>query len=45
MKRLIYAEDSPKQFKVGDDNTNIIVIPIELTDSVNTLVKTQTYGY
>ena len=39
MKRLIYAEDSPKQFKVGDDNTNIIVIPIELTDSVNTLVK------
>ena len=39
MKRLIYAEDSPKRFKVGDDNTNITVIPIELTDSVNTLVK------
>lgn len=39
MKRLIYAEDSPKRFKVGDDNTNITVVPIELTDSVNTLVK------
>ena len=39
MKRLIYAEDSPKRFKVGDDATNITVIPIELTDSVNTLVK------
>ena len=39
MKRLIYAEDSPKRFKVGDDNTNLTVIPIELTDSVNTLVK------
>ena len=39
MKRLIYTEDSPKRFKVGDDNTNITVIPIELTDSVNTLVK------
>ena len=39
MKRLIYAEDSPKRFKVGDDDTNITVIPIELTDSVNTLVK------
>ena len=39
MKRLIYAEDSPKRFKVGDDGTNITVIPIELTDSVNTLVK------
>ena len=39
MKNLIYAEDSPKRFKVGDDDTNITVIPIELTDSVNTLVK------
>ena len=39
MKRLIYAEDSPKRFKVGDDATNITVVPIELTDSVNTLVK------
>ena len=39
MKRLIYAEDSPKRFKVGDDNTNITIVPIELTDSVNTLVK------
>ena len=39
MKRLIYAEDSPKRFKVGDNDTNITVIPIELTDSVNTLVK------
>ena len=39
MKRLIYAEDSPKRFKVGDDGTSITVVPIELTDSVNTLVK------
>ena len=39
MKKLIYAEDSPKRFKVGDDNTNITIIPIEITDSVNTLVK------
>lgn len=39
MKRLIYAENSSKRFKVGDDSTNITVVPIELTDSVNTLVK------
>ena len=39
MKNLIYAEDSPKRFKVGDDNTNITIVPIEITDSVNTLVK------
>ena len=39
MKNLIYAENSPKRFKVGDDGTNITVIPIEVTDSVNTLVK------
>ena len=39
MKRLIYAEDSPKRFKVGDNDTNITIVPIELTDSVNTLVK------
>ena len=39
MKNLIYAENSPKRFKVGDDNTNITIVPIEITDSVNTLVK------
>ena len=39
MKNLIYAEDSPKRFKVGDDGTNITIVPIEITDSVNTLVK------
>ena len=39
MKNLIYSEDSPKRFKVGDDNTNITIVPIEITDSVNTLVK------
>ena len=39
MKNLIYAEDSPKRFKVGDNDTNITIIPIEITDSVNTLVK------
>ena len=39
MKNLIYAEDSPKRFKVGDDDTNITIVPIEITDSVNTLVK------
>ena len=39
MKRLIYADDSPKRFKVGDDNTNITVVPVITTDSVNTLVK------
>ena len=39
MKRLIYAEDSPKRFKVGDDSTNITVVPIVTTDEVNTLVK------
>ena len=39
MKNLIYSEDSPKRFKVGDDNTNIAIVPIEITDSVNTLVK------
>ena len=39
MKRLIYAEDSPKRFKVGDDSTNLTVVPIVTTDEVNTLVK------
>ena len=39
MKRLIYAEDSPKRFKVGDDSTNITVVPVITTDEVNTLVK------
>ena len=39
MKRLIYADDSPKRFKVGDDNTNLTVIPVVTTDEVNTLVK------
>ena len=39
MKNLIYAEDSPKRFKVGDNDTNITIVPIEITDSVNTLVK------
>ena len=39
MKNLIYTDDSPKRFKVGDDNTNITIVPIEITDSVNTLVK------
>ena len=39
MKRLIYAEDSPKRFKVGDDSTNITVVPVITTDEVNTIVK------
>ena len=39
MKRLIYADDSPKRFKVGDDNTSITVVPVLTTDEVNTLVK------
>lgn len=38
MKRLIYAEDSPKRFKVGDDSTSITVVPVITTDEVNTLV-------
>lgn len=38
MKRLIYADDSPKRFKVGDDNTSITIIPILTTDEVNTIV-------
>lgn len=38
MKRLIYADDSPKRFKVGDDNTNITVVPVLTTDEVNTIV-------
>lgn len=38
MKRLIYAEDSPKRFKVGDDSTNITVVPVLTTDEVNTIV-------
>lgn len=38
MKRLIYAEDSPKRFKVGDDNTSITIIPVLTTDEVNTIV-------
>lgn len=38
MKRLIYAEDSPKRFKVGDDSTNITVVPVVTTDEVNTIV-------
>lgn len=38
MKRLIYAEDSPKRFKVGDDSTNITVVPVLTTDEVNTVV-------
>ena len=39
MKNLIYSEDSPKRFKVGDNDTNITIVPIEITDSVNTLAK------
>lgn len=38
MKRLIYAEDSPKRFKVGDDSTSITIIPVLTTDEVNTIV-------
>ena len=38
MKRLIYAEDSPKRFKVGDDSTSITVVPVVTTDEVNTIV-------
>lgn len=38
MKRLIYAEDSPKRFKVGDDSTSITVVPVITTDEVNTIV-------
>ena len=38
MKRLIYAGDSPKRFKVGDDNTNITIVPVVTTDEVNTIV-------
>lgn len=38
MKRLIYAGDSPKRFKVGDDNTSITIIPVLTTDEVNTIV-------
>ena len=39
MKRLIYADDSPKRFKVGDDSTSITVVPVLTTDEVNTIVK------
>ena len=38
MKRLIYAEDSPKRFKVGDDSTNITVVPVITTDDVNSVI-------
>lgn len=38
MKRLIYAEDSPKRFKVGDSNTSITVVPVITTDEVNSVV-------
>ena len=38
MKRLIYAEDSPKRFKVGDDSTSLTVVPVITTDEVNTIV-------
>lgn len=38
MKRLIYAEDSPKRFKVGDDSTTVTVVPVVTTDEVNTIV-------
>lgn len=38
MKRLIYADDSPKRFKVGDDSTNITVVPVVTTDEVNSIV-------
>lgn len=38
MKRLIYAEDSPKRFKVGDDSTNLTVVPVVTTDEVNSIV-------
>lgn len=39
MKRLIYAEDSPKRFKVGDDNTYITIVPVVTTDEVNNIVN------
>lgn len=38
MKRLIYADDSPKRFKVGDDSTSLTVVPVITTDEVNTIV-------
>lgn len=38
MKRLIYADDSPKRFKVGDDSTTLTIIPVLTTDEVNTIV-------
>ena len=38
MKRLIYADDSPKRFKVGDDSTNLTVVPVITSDEVNSVV-------
>ena len=37
MKRLIYADDSPKRFKVGDDSTSLTIVPVITTDEVNTI--------
>lgn len=39
MKRLIYADDSPKRFKVGDDNTSLTIVPVLTNDEVNTIVN------
>ena len=35
MKRLVYSDDSVQRFKVGDDSTQIVLVPLITDDDVN----------
>ena len=38
MKRLVYSDDSVQRFKVGDDSTQIVLVPLTTDDDVNNTV-------
>ena len=38
MKRLVYSDDSVQRFKVGDDSTQIVLVPLITDDDVNNTV-------
>ena len=39
MKRLVYSDDSVQRFKVGDDSTQIVLVPLTTDDDVNNTVE------
>ena len=38
MKRLVYSDDSVQRFKVGDDSTQLVLVPLTTDDDVNNTV-------